>query len=101
MMKPKRNFVFPINYHNERCTLDILFIFAYYAYLSYHFWYFINFPYKIPDKILFGIDRAMCFLSFSFFWWGELLWIIVKDYIWVVLYISTNIISDSFVTGLE
>lgn len=67
MMKPKRNFVFPINYHNERCTLDILFIFAYYAYLSYHFWYFINFPYKIPDKILFGIDRAICFLSFSFF----------------------------------
>lgn len=70
MMKPKQNFVSPMKYHNERCTLDILFIFAYYAYLFYHFWYFIwyfiNFPCKILDKILIGIDRAI----FSFFLGG-------------------------------
>lgn len=70
MMKPKQNFVFLIKYYNVRCTLDILFIFAYYAYLPYHFWYFINFPYKIPDEILIGIDRAICFLFFFFFFGG-------------------------------
>lgn len=37
MMKPKQNFISPIKYDNERCTLDILFIFAYYANLSCHF----------------------------------------------------------------